>query len=436
MARTRRRFLQEAAALAASGSLTGTLIGSQPAPARLDRVRVAVIGVDGQGAYNMREVHGTNLVEIVALCDVAETRAVEARKRFPKARFYTDYRRLLEQKDIQAVVVATPDHHHAFATVAALRSGRHVYCEKPLTHSVHEGRVVMETAARNKLVTQMGTQIHALENYRRVVEIVQAGVLGPIQRVHVWCSRRPDSGQRARKETPPPRGLHYDLWLGPAPARPYHESHLHFNWRWWWDFGGGVLADMGCHFMDLPHWALNLGSPTSIAATGRVEHKGDNGTMPDFLQVDYEYPARGDRPAVRLTWYHGVEGPDLSGKVRHAGFPSGVLFEGAKGSLVSHYTDHRLLPEDRFRDFTRPPATIPRSIGHHREWVEAIRRGGTTTCNFAYSGLVSEAVLLGNVAYRAGARLNWDGKTGRVTNSAAKAAAQYLQREYRRGWTL
>jgi predicted dehydrogenase len=434
MARTRRRFLQQAAALAASRSLTGTLVADQPAPARLDRVRVAVIGVNGQGAYNMNEVNATKLVDIVALCDVDENRAGAARKRFPKAHFYTDYRRLLDQKDIQAVVVATPDHHHAFATVAALRSGRHVYCEKPLTHSVHEGRVVMETAARNKLVTQMGTQIHAGENYRRVVEIVQAGVLGPIERVHVWCNRRPDSGQRARKGTPP-RGLHYDLWLGPAPARPYHLSHLHFNWRWWWDFGGGVLADMGCHFMDLPHWALNLGSPTSVAATGRVEHKGDN-PLPDFLQVDYDYPARGEQPAVRLTWYHGVEGPDLSGKVRHATFSSGVLFEGAKGSLVADYSHYRLLPEDRFRDFTPPRPTLARSIGHHREWVEAIRRGGTTTCNFGYSGVVSEAVLLGNVAYRSGARLSWDGKTGRVTNSAAKAAAQYLQREYRRGWSL
>jgi len=434
MTRTRRRFLQESAALAASAALTGALRADQPAAARLDRLRVGIIGVAGQGLYNTNEVYNTKLVEIVALCDVDENRAGEARKRFPKARFHTDYRRMLDQKDIQAVVVATPDHHHAFATVAALRSGRHVYCEKPLTHSVHEGRVVMETAARNKLVTQMGTQIHAGENYRRVVEIVQAGILGPIQRVHVWCSRRPDSGERARKETTPPRGLHYDQWLGPAPARPYHLSHLHFNWRWWWDFGGGVLADMGCHFMDLPHWALGLGAPTTVAATGRVEHKGDNNTMPDFLQVDYEYPARGTQPAFRLTWYHGVEGPDLSGKIRHAGFSSGVLFEGAKGSLVADYGHYRLLPEDRFRDFTPPRPTIARSIGHHREWVEAIRRGATTTCNFAYSGLVSEAVLLGNVAYRSGARLSWDGKTGRLVNSAK--AGQYLQREYRRGWTL
>jgi predicted dehydrogenase len=425
--------LKEAGALAASIPLFSTLQAADPAPKRTERLRVAVIGVAGQGAYNMGEVHRTKLADIVALCDVDENRAAAARKQFPKARFTTDYRRLFDQKDIQAVVIATPDHHHALAAAAALRSGKHVYCEKPLTHSVHEGRVLMDLAARNKLVTQMGTQIHAGDNYRRVVEIVQAGVLGPVRRVHVWCNRRPDEGRRARKPTAPPAGLHYDLWLGPAPERPYHPSHLHFNWRWWWDFGGGVLADMGCHFMDLPHWALNLGSPTSISATGRVLHKADN-LVPSIMQVEYEYPARGDSPAVHLTWYHGVAGPDLSGKITHAGFSSGVLFEGAKGSLVADYSNYRLLPQERFRDFEPPKPSIARSIGHHREWLEAVRRGGTTTCNFAYSGLVSEAVLLGNVSYRAGGRILWDPKTARVTNN--DKAAQYLRREYRKGWTL
>jgi len=432
-ARTRRRFLHEAGALTASIPLAGVLQAADPAPKRTERLRVAIIGIAGQGAYNLAEVNNTKLVDIVALCDVDENRAAAARKQFPKARFSTDYRRLFDQKDIQAVVIATPDHHHAPAAAAALRSGKHVYCEKPLTHSVHEGRVLMDLAAKNKLVTQMGTQIHAGENYRRVVEIVQAGVLGPVRRVHVWCNRRPDEGYRARKQTRPPAGLHYDLWLGPAPERPYHASHLHFNWRWWWDFGGGVLADMGCHFMDLPHWALNLGSPTSISATGRILHKADN-TVPSIMQVEYEYPARGDLPAVHLTWYHGVAGPDLAGKITHAGFPNGVLFEGAKGSLIADYGNYRLLPVERFRNFEPPKPTIPRSIGHHREWVEAIRRGGTTTCNFAYSGPVSEAVLLGNVAYRVGGRILWDPKTARVTNNAK--AAQFLRPEYRKGWTL
>jgi predicted dehydrogenase len=429
---SRRRFLKETAAWVSIAAAAQNFVQAEPPPARMDRVRVGIIGVAGQGEYNTNEVNATNLAEIVALCDVDENRAVTARNGFPRARFYSDYRRMLEQRDIQAVVVATPDHHHAFATLAALRSGRHVYCEKPLTHSVHEGRLVMAEAARSRLVTQMGTQVHAGENYRRVVEIVQAGILGPIERVKVWCRVRPQPGQRARQQVPPPAGLHYDLWLGPAPYRPYHASHLHFRWRWWWDFGGGALADMGCHFLDLPHWALNLGSPTSVAAIGRVEHTGDN-HVPDVMQVDYSYPACGNQPAVRLTWYHGVTGPGLDGKVRYDSFPSGVLFEGSRGSLVADYTHHKLLPEDRFRDFSPPPPSLPRSRGHHREWMQAIRQGGVTSCNFAYSGMVSEAVLLGNVAYRAGARIHWDTRKGQTDSQEAN---RYLRREYRRGWTL
>jgi predicted dehydrogenase len=430
----RRRFLQTSAALAATAALPGPAFSAQPA----DKVRVGIVGVSGQGGWNLGEVLRTNLAEIVALCDVDQDKAAPVRQKFPQARFYDDYRRLVEQKDIQAVLVATPDHHHAFAALGAMRAGKHVYCEKPLAHSVHEVRLMTETAARNKVVTQMGTQIHAGNNYRRVVEIIQAGVLGQVRRVQVWCSRRPDPMFRA-KASQPPKTLNYDLWQGPAPAHPYPPyrflSHgIHFDWRWWWDFGGGVLADMACHFMDLPHWALNLRQPTTIAAQGRVTYKGDNNT-PDLLQVDYEYPARGNLPPVHLTWYHGQRGPDLEGKVHYAGYDSGVFFEGEKGNLVADYSKHRLLPEDRFKGFQPPPATIPNSIGHHREWLEAIRGGGRTTCNFDYSGALTEAVLLGNVAYRAGGgKLHYDAKTGRVSGNSN--AEQYLRREYRRGWVL
>jgi predicted dehydrogenase len=288
---------------------------------------------------------------------------------------------MLEQRDIEAVVVSTPDHLHAPVAVAAMRAGKHVYCEKPLAHSVHEIRVMMETAARMRVVTQMGTQIHAEDNYRRVVELVQAGAVGPVRRVHVWCSNRCQPGFRARGETTPPRGLNYDLWLGPAPYRPYHPSHLHFVWRYWWDFGGGVLADMACHYMDLPHWALNLRTPTRVSAVGSVSYRADN-KMPDRMQVEYHYAARGDAPPVHLTWYHGVSGPDLSGRVRYPGYASGVLFVGERGELLANYGNHRLMPEERFRNYRRPEPTIPRSVGHHREWLDAICTGGTTTCNF------------------------------------------------------
>src|SRR5206468_4925322 len=257
------------------------------------------------------------------------------------------FRRIIDRKDVEAVVVSTPDHTHACITAAAIRAGKHVYCEKPLTHSVHECRTIVDLAARHRVVTQMGTQIHAGENYRRVVEIIQAGTLGAIRTVRVWQSNRVRiNGALGQANAQPPAGLNYDLWLGPAPYRPYHPSHLHFNWRYWWDFGGGVLADMACHYMDLPHWALNLRRPLSVFAEGRVVHKGDN-PLPDILKVDYRYPARGDLPPVRLAWYHGVEGPDLAGQVRFKGFTSGVLFEGERGSLVAGYNNYRLLPEAR-----------------------------------------------------------------------------------------
>jgi predicted dehydrogenase len=440
--RTRRRFLQETAAVGMSAYVAGgVLTAAQPS----QRVRLGIIGCGNRGAANLAGVaREEKLAEIVALCDVDDSNAVAARKRFPGAAYYNDYRLMLDkQKNLDAVVVSTPDHHHAFAALPAMRLGKHVYCEKPLAHSLYEVRLMMEAAAKHKVVTQMGTQIHAENNYRRAVEIVQSGVLGPIRRVQVWCSKQPDGSLRA-KPAPVPRGLHYDLWVGPAPYRPYppfvtpegkphHAQHVHHHWRWWWEYGGSVLADMACHYMDLAHWALNLRTPVTVASTGHITHKGDN-QVPTLQQADFEYLARGNLPAVVLTWYHGVSGPDLDGKVRYQGFPSGVLFHGDKGQLLVEYTKLRLLPEKQFRDFQLPRQTIPPSLGHHREWLEAIRTGGTTTCNFAYSGALAETVLLGNVAYHTGTRIHYDAATGRVTNT--DKAAQFLRREYRKGWEL
>lgn len=436
----RRRFLKTSAALAATSVFVNPGSAAQPAG---QRVRVAVVGVNGQGAYNWGQAVDTGLCEIVALCDVDAERSAPVIKRFPRARFVEDYRRLLDNpRDLDAVIVATPDHHHALPAILAMGAGKHVYCEKPLAHNVAEVRTMMSAARHNRVVTQMGTQIHAGDNYRRVVEIVQSGMLGAVRRVHVWCSRRPDAMVRVKEATPPPKGLNYDLWIGPAPMRGYppyrmanngNRIRVDFDWRWWWDFGGGVLADMACHFMDLPHWALNLRQPTTIAANGQVTYKGDN-EMPDLMQVDYEYPARGTQPPVHLTWYHGQPGPDLTGKTRYASFDSGVLFEGEKGSVVSDYGHYRLLPEDRFKGVELPKPTIARSVGHHREWLQAIQNGGTTTCNFDYSGALAETVLLGNVAYKAGGKIQYDAKTGRVTGG--NNASRYLLREYRRGWEL
>lgn len=431
---SRRDFIKTTSSLTASVSLAGAVWSDERAPgqpARHDRIRLGVVGVAGRGGANL---NGVAHEEIVALCDVDTNRAAAARRRFPRAGFYEDYRRMLDrQRDIDAVVVSTPDHTHAVVGVAAMLAGKHVYCEKPLAHSVHEVRRMMEVAKQQNVKTQMGTQIHAGNNYRRVVEIIQSGAIGNVTRVHVWCNKRPSAGQRAQGMPNPPAGLNYDLWLGPAPQRPYHRSHLHFSWRWWWDFGGGVLADMACHYMDLPHWALQLRNPASVQATGRKAYRGDN-DVPSVMQVDYRYPARGTKPAVHLTWYHGVDNPSIGQRAENHGFRNGVLFEGTQGQLIADYGRYRLLPANRFENFEAPRQTIPNSIGHHREWLHAIRMNGTTTCNFDYSGSLAVAVLLGNVAYRFGQQIEWDEARGRITNT--RQADQYLQREYRRGWSL
>jgi predicted dehydrogenase len=390
------------------------------------RLNLGIIGVDGRGGENLNEVSSQN---IVVLCDVDRQRLEKAKARFPDAFAYTDYRRVMDHTELDAVVISTPDHMHAIPAVRAMEAGFDVYCEKPLAHSVHEVRVMRKTAAEEKRVTQMGTQIHAGENYRRVVEIVKAGQIGKISRVHVWMGGRPPGGQRAAESTPPDH-VDYDLWLGPAPYRPFHPSHFHFLWRYWFDFGGGVLADFGCHYMDLPHWALDLRAPTTIEAEGEKDYEGEN-DVPGKLRVDFRYPARGDLPPVHLTWYHGGLVPEGA---EAYGMGSAVLFEGTKGKLVADYGTRKLFFEGGLSEPEAPPQTIPASVGHHREWIEAVRGRSPTTCNFDYSGALAEAVLLGNVSYRSRKKLEWDANEARVTN--APEAAQYIRREYRRGWTL
>jgi predicted dehydrogenase len=427
---TRRSFLRAAAATAA-GFWPAASAARDQKPAANDRLHVGVIGVAGQGNYDMSEVAAAG-ADIVALCDVDEKRAADARNRFPKAMFYPDFRRLIDQKGLDAVVIATPDHTHAPATMLALNAGLHAYCEKPLTHTVAEARLVAETATKHKRVTQMGTQIHAGGNYRRVVELIQSGAIGAVKEVHVWCAKSWFAGDRPKDTPPIPEGLHYDLWLGPAPYRPYHPGFIPFHWRGWWDFGGGNLADMACHYMDLPFWALKLRHPDKIAAEGSQPVHPDSAAK--WVIVHYDFPARDELPPVKLTWYDGGKRPPHFAKGLLPKWGDGTLFVGEKGMLLADYGNRKLLPEKNFEGFTPPKPSIPDSIGHHREWVQACKSGGTTTCNFNYSGALTEAVLLGNVAYRLGKPLTWDAKNLRAVNTPD--AERFIHKEYRKPWTL
>ncbi|VTS04242.1 Gfo/Idh/MocA family protein [Tuwongella immobilis] len=424
---SRRHFLQQSLALGV-GSLA---VGAMPSIARSanEKLHVGVIGCAGQGQYNWTNIAASG-AEIVAVCDVDQPRLGAITKAHPKAAIFEDFRKLLDQKGIDAVVVSTPDHTHAIATVAALNSGRHVYCEKPLTHNVFEARVVAETAKKTGKVTQMGTQIHAGDNYRRVVEIIQSGAIGDVTEVHVMSGKSWGGGDRPKDTPPVPKGLNFDLWLGPAPTRPYHPIYVPFNWRAFWDFGGGTLADMACHHMDLPFWALKLRHPTKITAEGPAAHPE---TAAKSLIVTYEYAARDKMPPVKLMWYDGGNRPKVLTENKIS-WGDGSVFVGTKGMLLADYGSYKLLPEKDFDGFTPPKPTIPRSIGHHREFVEACKTGGPTTCNFDYSGALTEAVLLGNVAFRVGKPIEWD-----AVNLKAKGlpeADAFLRREYRAGWKL
>jgi predicted dehydrogenase len=430
----RRHFIRTVGFAAAGSAVAGCRTAAPRKISANEKLNMAVIGVTGRGGENLKEVAA--LENIVALCDVDASHLATASQKFPAAKTYSDFRRLIDQDDIDAILVATPDHTHAVATAAALRSGRHVYCEKPLTHTVSEARIITDLARKTGLVTQIGTQIHAGNNYRRVVELVQTGAIGSVKEVHVWAAAV-YGGHDAPKDRPPvPKELDWDLWLGPVKAHPYHPDFAHFKWRNWWHFGGGSLADFGCHFMDLPFWALRLQHPTRIQPIdGPPVHPE---STPTWLIVRYEFPARpadtATLPPVTLTWYHGGKRPDIVSDDLFAKYRSGVLFVGDKGMLISDYGKHTLLPEEKFKDFQRPAQFIPNSIGHHKEWTQAIKTGGNTTCHFGYSGPLTETALLGNVAYRVGKTLEWDARNLRARN--CPEADTFIQHHYRAGWKI
>lgn len=426
--RSRRRFLATSAA--AAGYFSSRAAAEPRSPS--EKLRIACVGTINQAAYNIGELASES---IVAVCDVDAANLEGARKRHPKAASYRDFRSMLDRESsrIDAVLVATPDHIHAPAAAMALSLGKHVYCEKPLAHTVREVRHLTRLAKEKKLATQMGTQIHAGENYRRCVEIVQSGVIGTVSEVHVWVSSTQWCDGRFTP-TAVPRSLDWDLYLGPSAPRPFSANIHPRNWRSFWDFGGGMLSDLGCHRIDLVHWALGLEAPTAVSAEGSPHNPV--GT-PRWTVAHWEYLARGAQPPVTMTWYHGKRPPILDQYRKADGKPfafgDGVLFVGKEGTLYGDYDRRQLFPIEKFRDVT-VPKTIPPSVGHHREWIQAAKTGSPTTCAFAYSGPLTESVLLGIVAYRLGRRIEWDAGSCRAKD--CPEAERFLTKEYRKGWEI
>ncbi len=485
----RRRFLRTASC-AAAGLVILRDSRSVWAYHANDKLNVAIVGAGGMGAWNLAHIAGENVEfgsgmrvkpashpemtgeNIVALCDVDERSTAasasgrrnppgEALARYDQAKKYHDYRKMLDELDrqIDAVVVSTPDHNHAPASVTAMRHGKHVYCEKPGSNSVFEARMMAKVAAEQKVATQLGTQMHASDNFRRIVELIRAGAIGAVQECHIWLRAGGGTSDRPTETPPVPKGLHWDLFLGPAPYRPYHPTYCRGcggNWQRWWDFGTGNIGNMGCHYLNLAFWALDLRYPASVEAEGPPPHPE---TTPGQLHVRYRFPARGEMRPVTLTWTHGNQPPPVFAENDFPAWAWGV-FVGTKGMLLANYSQWMLWPAQQFADFEPPEPSIPSSIGadigrrpqwvaaykahptwrrtaevgHRAEWIAACKTGSPTSCHFGYSGPISEAVMLSSVAYRTGAKLEWDAANLRVTN--APEANALLRRDYRPGWTL
>lgn len=455
----RRRFLQETALAGAGFWVAGGLSRADESKSPNEKLNIACIGVGGKGSGDTDQAG--HVGNVVALCDADDDPLNSKAKNFPKAKKYNDFRKMLEEmgSQIDAVTVSTPDHTHAPAAAMALRMGKHVYCQKPLTHTVKEARVLRELAAQKKLATQMGNQGTAENGLRRAVEIIRAGIIGPVREVHVWTNRpiwpqAPGVTERPKDTPPVPQHVHWDVFLGPAPYRPYNPAYHPFKWRGWWDFGTGALGDMGCHTANMAFMALKLGYPTSVQAeNGPINPE----TYPGWATVTLQFPARGDMPPVKLVWYEGQRESQVDGKKeRRKNLPpkdlfhgenppgSGSLLVGDEGILYSpddYGASYKLLGKKSNRQESDIPKTLPRNgrgdQGMKEEWVRAIKEGKPEIAlsNFNYAGMLTEAILLGNVAMRAGGnKLEWDGPGMRFLN--APEANAFLHYEYRKGWSL
>jgi len=443
---SRRRFLGTSAVATSFLIVPRYVLGGSGQTPPSAKLNIAGIGAGGRAADDLDELKSEN---IVALADVDWDRGADGFKKFPQAKQYKDFREMLDtEKGIDAVTIAIPDHMHAVAAMAAIKHGKHVYCEKPLTRTVHEARALARAAKEAKVATQMGNQGMEFEGNRLINEWIWDGAIGPVREVHVWSDRPTHLGKKdlywaqgvdRPKDTPPvPAGLNWDLWLGPAPYRPYNPAYVPFKWRGWWDFGSGGLGDMGIHNVAPVFSALKLGAPTSVCSSSTPVFEE---TLPVACTVHYEFPARGDMPPVTLHWYDGGLLPARPHELeddRELNHEDGIIFVGDKGKmLVEGWGGHspRLIPETRNKEYKRPPKTLPRSIGHHKEWIAACKTGSPTRSNFDFAGPMTEAVLLGTISVRMGGeKLVWDSAAMKISN--LPEAEAFLHYKYRDGWSL
>ncbi len=462
---TRRRFLGATATATAAVSLVPRhVLGGTKFVAPSDKINIAIIGAGGQGRTNMRELFKQADAQIVAIADPIEREDLEAfyfkgvagrlplkadaEKQYgaktPNYRVadYEDFRVMLEkEKSIDAILCATPDHLHAYVCVTAMRQGKHAYCEKPLTHNVWEARLMARVAKESGVATQMGNQGHSGEGIRQTYEWIRAGVIGEVREVHAWTaasrwSKKYTHGRPA--EEPVPQGVNWDLWLGPRDPRPYSSAYTPVTWRDYWDFGTAPIGDFFCHNFDAPCFALDLTAPTSIEAFGAGGVDAD--MAPPGGIYYYEFPARGGMPPVKFTWYDGAMRPQrpagLEDDDQLGAGGNGTLFVGSKGMITcpGWAGDPRLLPGTRMDNFQRPPKTLPRSKGHHRDWLDAIKGGPQSSANFGYGAGLTEMGLLGLVAMRVGKPMQWDAAAMKSPN--CPEADKYLKGSYRKGWEL
>jgi len=439
---SRRKFISTGAAATAAFTIVPRhVLGGKGIVPPSDKLNIAAIGAGGKGHSDIKAASTEN---IVALCDVDDERAAKTFGEYPKAKRYKDFRVMLDkEKSIDAVTVSTPDHFHTVAAITALRMGKHVFVQKPLTHSVAEARMMREEARKHpKLATQMGNQGHAGEGGRLTCEWIWSGAIGDVREVHCWTNRPvwKTGMDRPTEIVSVPPTMDWNQWIGPAPWRPYNPAYAPWSWRAWVDFGTGALGDMGAHIFDHPYWALKLEYPETVQASS-TKFNGDS--WPVAEKITYTFPARGNMPPVKLIWYDGglmPERPDFLEPGRKMGDgDGGVLYVGDKGALMHgcYGNSPRLLPETKMKEFKQPEKTIPRSPGIMQEWIQAIKEGKQSSTKWEYSSKLVETMMLGNVAVRVQDKntvLEWDGEKGEITN--LPEANEYLGRKYRKGWEL